>query len=142
MRSKFIKFSLVGTIGFLVDASVLTLLLSSGYFDLYMARVGSFFCAVTATWYLNRQFTFPDSKSQKPLKQWRHFISLNAVGGGINYLVYALLVTWSILMSENPVLATAIGSICGLSFNFLASYYVIFKETLKPADRDDKSENS
>lgn len=119
---------MVGTVGFLVDASILTLLLSSGYFDLYMARVASFICAVTTTWYLNRQFTFPHSKSQKYFKQWRHFISLNSVGGGINYMVYAMLVTWSVLMSENPILATAIGSLCGLSFNFLSSYHVIFKE--------------
>ncbi len=122
----FFRFALVGTAGFLVDATTLKLVLYLGA-DFYSGRLLSFFVAVTFTWYLNRIYTF---KSREPglLREWFRFVSANGVGGILNYVTYALLVTVFVWFENSPVAAVAAGSIVGLVSNFLLSHHVVFAQ--------------
>jgi len=124
IRQKFLRFALVGVAGFLVDASILTLALSLGA-DFYTGRVYSFFCAVTATWYMNRIYTFA-SQDPRLLREWGRFVSANAVGGLINYTTYALLVTTVGLFANHPITAVGMGSVVGLLWNFMVSHHLVF----------------
>ena len=124
IRQSFLRFALVGIGGFLVDAGVLTLALSLGA-DFYTGRVFSFFCAVTATWYMNRIYTFA-SEDPRLLREWGHFVSANAVGGLINFAIYALLVSTIGLFASYPVAAVGAGSVAGLSWNFIVSHQLVF----------------
>ena len=125
-RQSFLRFALVGVAGFIVDASVLILALSLGA-DFYTGRLCSFFCAVTATWYMNRIYTFA-SRDPRLLREWGHFVSANALGGLINYATYALLVTTVGLFASHPIAAVGVGSVAGLMWYFLASHHVVFAE--------------
>jgi putative flippase GtrA len=124
IRQSFLRFALVGVAGFIVDASVLTLTLSLGA-DFYTGRLCSFSCAVTATWYMNRIYTFT-SRDPHLLREWGRFVSANAVGGLINYATYALLVTTVGLFASHPIAAVGVGSVAGLMWNFTVSHNIVF----------------
>ncbi len=129
LRSKtthqFIRFGLVGTLGFLVDTTALYLFLflGSGY---YLGRIGSFLCAATFTWYLNRNITFQNNEGSAH-RQWLGFLGANAIGGFINLAVYSLLIMNFDLVRSFPVLGVAAGAIFGLMFNFTLSKKFIFR---------------
>ncbi len=126
MSRSLIRFALVGTAGFLVDAATLKLLLHLGV-DFYSGRLLSFFVAVTFTWYLNRIYTF-QSRDPRLLREWFRFVSANGVGGILNYTTYALLVAAFVWFRNSPVAAVAVGSIVGLVSNFLLSHHVVFAQ--------------
>lgn len=129
-RSQFLRFALVGIAGYVVDAGVLTLLVEGIGLDPYSARVASFVCAATATWWLNRRFTFAASDKPAAGRQWARFLLVNAFGAAINYGAYVIaLQSWPLAM-DYPALAAAIGSIAGLAFNFPASKFLVFRTGL------------
>ena len=123
-EGSWIRFAIVGALGFLVDASALTLALFLGA-DFFGGRVISFLCAVSATWYANRTFTF-SSKDPRLFREWFRFLSANAVGGLANYSIYAVLVSTIPLFAAHPTLAVAVGSIVGLAINFTLSSKLVF----------------
>ena len=126
LAGQFLRFGLVGIIGFLVDATVLHLALWLIQLDFYSGRLLSYLAAATTTWLLNRRFTFGDA-SARPGQQWLRFLMVNGLGGGINYTVYALLVFFSPLFRNAPVLAVALGSLSGLLLNFAGSKWLVFQ---------------
>ena len=123
---QFLRFGVVGVIGFVVDATVLHLALQLMQLDLYSGRLLSYLAAATTTWLLNRRFTFGDASSC-PGRQWLRFLMVNGLGGGVNYVVYALLVSFSPLFRNAPVLAVALGSLSGLLLNFGGSKWLVFQ---------------
>lgn len=128
---EFLRFAAVGVIGLFADMAALSLALKLLGLDVYGGRVFSFLVAATTTWALNRRFTFTSSASRagfgSPVLQWLRFLGANALGGAVNYAVYAALVTFTTLGAALPVLAVAPGSIAGLVFNFTISKLWVFK---------------
>jgi putative flippase GtrA len=125
-RSQFLRFSLIGAAGFLVDAAALYVAmawLGAGY---YSGRVLSYVAAASSTWALNRRFTFHEQRSKNRLAEWARFFTANAAGGIANYVVYATLVASSPLVREWPILGVAAGSIAGLVINFNLTRRVVF----------------
>ena len=122
---QFLRFCLVGGIGFLVDAGTLLLLLHVGL-DRYVGRVISYLVAATVTWLLNRLYTFDSTAPQALHRQWARYVAVNAAGAGINYLVYAGSMLASDTLYRHPVLAVAAGSAVALLFNFAANRWLVF----------------
>jgi putative flippase GtrA len=124
---EFVRFAVVGVIGFTVDASTLAIMLMAGAGVLW-GRAVSYVAAASCTWALNRRWTFHDQSSRR-VRQWAQFLAVNLLGGAVNYSIYALLVLHlngsSIIL---PVIAVAFGSICGLAINFLLSKHIIFRK--------------
>ena len=58
MRSRFLRFAIVGAGGFVVDECVLAALHYGAGLDRYSARAISILCAMTFTWWGNRNLTF------------------------------------------------------------------------------------
>lgn len=125
MPQQFVRFSIVGAFGFVVDAGVLHLLIATADGDLYVSRLLSFLAAASFTWAMNRRFTFR-STDHRPGHQWARFVAVNAVGGGINYAVYAGLVATLPPIAALPVLGVAAGSLAGLVVNFTVSRTLVF----------------
>jgi len=130
LSRQFISFSIIGVAGFVVDTGILYLLVYVFDANLYVGRILSYLCAVTATWLLNRLFTFKSDGQQNShislLKQWSKFAGCNALGAVINYTIYALLITFFSVFYENPVLAVAIGTLFSVNVNFFLSKKYVF----------------
>lgn len=122
---QFLRFGVIGTGGFVVDTSVLYLVMGLVGLDHYSGRGVSWLVAATFTWAMNRRFTFSDSRP--PFRQWLAFLASNAVGGAVNLGVYATMVTFLPVVADHPVLGVAVGAIAGLFFNFSASKWVVFR---------------
>lgn len=123
---QFIKFGMVGTVGFAVDASVLHILLTQLSLDPYIGRLFSFGCAATVTWLLNRHFTFSDSPRVAAAGQWMRFVSVVGFGGAVNYGVYAMLIASDLGLLSMPLVGVAAGSLSGWAINFTLSRKLVF----------------
>jgi putative flippase GtrA len=126
----FWRFALVGVGGLFVDVAVLYAGLWGLGLSVLTARLFSFLAAATFTWWLNRQYTF--GKSDKHLiMEWASFLATNAFGGFVNLSVYTYIVTQSIHYVWTPAVATGIGSLIGLFFNYLSSRHFVFNRASK-----------
>ena len=127
LQSQFIRFLIVGSIGFIVDTAVLYIGLYMIGLNHFTGRLFSYMIAATATWYLHRKFTFSESDTAKPLKQWGHFLIANGIGGLINFGIYSAVVTYGKEHFLTPLVGIFLGSIAGLAFNFVISRVFVFK---------------
>jgi len=125
----FFWFGLTGVVGFVVDAGVLHLMVTDWKANLLLARACSFTCAATTTWIINRLITFaaPPPRARRLAAEWSTYLTASVAGGSINYLVFALAVRLSPLLHQIPTLAVALGTLAGMSFNFLAYSRYVFR---------------
>jgi len=129
--SRFLRFGVVGTGGYVVDNLVLLLMIDAVGADRYSGRVVSFLAAATFTWAGNRYFTFSDRRARGlagAVREWGRFILANAVGGLVNVGLYATLVKFAPPPFDNPFLALPFGVLAGLAFNFFLSRQLVFRE--------------
>ena len=104
--------------------------------NVYLARVFSYFMAMTAGYFMNRHFTFHHQRRFRHLLAdlWR-FYSVFALGGLLNYGVFALTVALGGRMGVMPeatfwlpLLGVWLGGLVGMSFNYVFSHKLVFKE--------------
>lgn len=127
---QFVRFGIVGCMGFVVDSGVLyasIYLLGTGF---YTGRVLSYISAATATWYLNRVITFSQNNSNNLGAEWARFVACNAVGGGVNYGVYVAYLHFATHSVFTPVIGVALGSCASLCVNYWLSRQLVFKKTM------------
>ena len=123
-RRQFFRFAAIGVIGFVVDAGVIALLVRVMGLGAYQARLVSYFFAVATTWWFNRRFTF--GSTRPPLREFLEFVAANAFGATINLGAYAAIVSWQGSSGWIPIAGVAIGSLAGLTTNFMLSSRVVF----------------
>jgi putative flippase GtrA len=126
LAQEFLRFGTVGGIGFVVDTGVLYGMLALGA-GLYLGRAISYVAAATATWALNRAWTFRGRGGGPVHRQWALFVVVNLGGFVLNYGTYALLVGFVPLVAAYPVLGVAAGSIAGMFSNFFLSRRLVFR---------------
>ena len=85
---RFAKFSVVGTIGAIVDFSLLNIGIQ--VFDLakWLANTFSFFAAVLSNFTWNRFWTYPESRSEPIAPQLGQFLLVNVAGYLINQAIF------------------------------------------------------
>jgi putative flippase GtrA len=122
---QFMKFGVVGVVGFLIDtATVYGLRASLG---LYGAGAVAYVVAASGNWVLNRVWTFRGRGSGPAHRQWALFMITNLLGFALNRGTYALLVTFVALCADQPVYAVAAGAVVGMFLNFRMSRTVVFR---------------
>lgn len=89
-RIRFLKFSLVGVTGTIVDFGIMNLLRLVFNVPLVWAQVVSFICAVINNFLWNRYWTYPKSRSRPVTKQLIQFFIINVIG----ILIRTPLVPW------------------------------------------------
>ena len=127
---RFLKFSVVGTIGAVVDFGTFNLLVSLLHVWDIAAGVFSFLAAITSNFIWNRYWTYPDSRS-KPLRQQAiQFAMVNSIGLAIRVPIYALsvnpmtrLADW--LLNALPVITQWFTDPATLGRNFALALAVI-----------------
>jgi len=122
----FPAFVVVGGVGFVVDATVLAVLVHGYGWGDYTARVVSFAVAVSVTWYLNRRYAFTAGRTTNRRSEYTRYLTVQGIGMAINFLVYSLCIASSDLMDRWPVLALAVGSVVALFFNYVGSRMFVF----------------
>jgi putative flippase GtrA len=124
--AQLLRFGISGGIGFVVDVAVLYLALAAGA-NFYWGRGISFLCAVFATWQINRNFAFKPSGSMSLWQEWWRYLLAMLGGGIINYLASAVAVALLPPGPMTPMIGVAIGSIAGMSINFISSKLFVFR---------------
>ena len=130
ITSQFLRFSAVGATGFVVDESVLALMINLVGLNPFQGRVISILCSMTFTWWGNRTLTFAEHASKgraSMFGEWLRYIAANSVGAVINYTTFAAITGFAPAPFDNPYLATAVGVGVGLMFNFTLSRTLVFR---------------
>lgn len=122
-------FAVVGAIGFLIDASILTLLMTGVGLDHYTARAISFTVAVTSTWYMNRRWVFDRQSVKMSGREYATYVIVQIVGAMINLLVFVAAIEFIENLRNIPVIPLAMGAGVALLFNYGASSRFVFDES-------------
>ena len=123
----FLKFVLVGGIGFGIDYWVLRMLVTLWGWHLALARIPSFGLAVCVTWILNRTLTF--GSSNRWAGESIRYLGTQSLGSAINLVVFSGIVM--VFGAGTLLVPLAVGAAAGLVSNFLMSKYVVFSERPK-----------
>lgn len=140
-RSRFIRYSIVGVVGALVDFTVLNLLISVFSVSSVIASVFSFLAAVISNFTWNRLWTYPDSRSKRVSRQIMEFAVVSLVGLAVRTPIYAVLEQTFIrmlsqlslnlpfsneVMGQNMALAIVIGIV--MFWNFIVNRFWTFSD--------------
>ena len=124
---QFTKFAIIGTFGFFVDAFILVWLLEINW-TLFTARMASFACAVSVTWYLNRMWTFNQTEVVKStaVQQYGYYLTVQVIGVGINIGTFFIVIYWFPVTGSHPVIPLAVGSLVAMGFNYVLAKRVVY----------------
>jgi putative flippase GtrA len=126
VRAQLARFALVGAVGFGVDAALLQLLVGAAGWSPFAARAVSFPAALSATFLLNRAWTFGALRMPAG-RAYGTYGAIQALGALINLAVFSACLLAAPLLYERPVVALGIGAIVALLFNFAASRRLVFR---------------
>ena len=132
---RFVKFAIVGSIGFVIDTGVLSLLVFAVHMETdnrrLAAKAVSFTLAVISNFIWNRLWTYPESRSKPLHKQLTQFFALNVIGLVINLFVFGF-VDNLLIAPVGPVLALYGAQICAVGvamvWNFASNRLITFND--------------
>jgi len=119
-------FIVVGGIGFVIDAGVLTLALRYFTPSIYVARAVSFTVAVVATWLLNRMFVFDGQAGGSMLAEYGRYFVTQVAGALCNLGVFVVLIDLVPRLAAMPVVPLAAGSALGAAVNYAGATLWVF----------------
>lgn len=140
-RTRFLKFAVVGTIGFVVDFGTFNLFRNLFGFPAEISSMISFLAAVLSNFIWNRYWTYPESRSKPVMGQLTQFTLVNVVGLAIRTGIFIAITNpyvrfFEILdlpipllprvIGENAALATVV--IIVLFWNFFANRYWTYSD--------------
>ncbi len=121
MSTSFLRFGLVGGIGFVVDGGGTWLLAHLGVPPL-LARVPPLLAAIVVTWLLNRTLTFKVDKPKSRAELMR-YATVALSSALMNFLLYSAFV----FAGMPPLLAVAAATILLLLYSFFAYRRMVFR---------------
>ena len=126
---RFVRFGMVGGVGFVVDASMLAALHYGLGVNPFAARVFSIVLAAFTTWRLNRSVTFEPSDQGQVQEGFRYYC-VAIISAGINYGIYS-----AILLSIkgfSPILAAVAATGCAMIISYVGYSQFVFRRAAKP----------
>jgi putative flippase GtrA len=130
LPTDFARFAIVGGIGFVVDAGILTVLASWLGLNVYASRAVSFATAVLATWALNRQWVFGSLKARHARAvgaEYLRYVIVQTVGALTNLVVFVAVLAAVPGLIRYPVVPLAVGAVAGLLVNFAGARAWVFR---------------
>ncbi|HYD19679.1 MAG TPA: GtrA family protein [Patescibacteria group bacterium] len=122
----FLRYLLVGGIGFLVDAGLLELFHYFGL-SIYAARGLSMTLAIGITYWLHKNFTFTDSAAPaKTAAQAAAFVGCQLLAAAVNYGLFCVALALLPPMFLTRLLALCCGVGAGLVVNFVLLRFLVF----------------
>ncbi|GAB2591204.1 hypothetical protein GCM10027034_24770 [Ramlibacter solisilvae] len=112
-----LRFGILGTLSFLVDAGVLMVSLDLGA---VAARGIALPAATMTTWLVNRGLSLPPHPPAAP--NLLRYVGASGPGAALNFIVYAALVALPFNgMDVHPLAALAVSSLAALKLSYLGS---------------------
>ena len=133
--AQFVKFGCVGVFGLTVDYGVLLVLTGLAQFNPYLGRVLSFAVAMTATWIVNRSWTFREhARDDRRGEEATSYFAVQCTAGVLNLAVYNALIKAVPLFDHGILLFPPVfaGAVAGLGVNFLGARYLVFRPRPEP----------
>jgi putative flippase GtrA len=128
-QRQFLKFCVVGGIGFVVDTGTLSILMRAFGADPVKGRlISQFVFGMTTTFFLNRSLTFRDKRGDSILVQYLRFALANGIGNLLNFGTHAVLVDNVAFFQRIPEMGIVAGTAVGMMFNFAGSKYFVFRQ--------------
>lgn len=124
LRHRLVRFTIVGGLGFVIEAALLTYFATVPAIGSVKGRTISFPLAVATTWWLNRTLTF-QSRNNPRQESFRYFL-VQTLGAVANLGVFLTLVTIFPVLHPIPVIPLFIAAIFGLLVNFALSKKFVF----------------
>lgn len=124
--SQLTQFLVVGGIGTVVNLVALTVLLAAGL-DARAAVALAIVLAMGSNFLLNRRFSFAHARVGSFPRQLLGFVAASSFGALINYATTLLVLER--VGGVRPQIAALVGIAAGTAFNFLASRYLVFRQS-------------
>ena len=131
-RAQFLRFALIGAIGFALDGGGLMLLTEWFEADPIASRFATFSIAVVTTWRLNRRYAFT-SGGRTLLAEFGTYLGVQGFGFLCNLAVYSVAVLFLPHPLNIPIVALVIAAGVGLLANFLGLKHLVF---IRPDEKD------
>lgn len=120
-----LAFAVVSGLAFGVDMAVLAVLVHGLGWPGLASRGASIVAATSGSWFIHRHATFSGRARRPWLREWLHYLAVNAIGMTLNYGCYALIVATSAFGPAHPLLAVIPGGVLAMGLNYaLASRWV------------------
>jgi putative flippase GtrA len=122
----FLRFSVVGAGGLAVDVGVFLAVLALGS-DAYLARAVSALAAITATWWLHKEWTFRQPGHTARRGTYPAYVAVQSGGLAVNYGVFVAVLA---VVPPGPlpsVFALGCGAAVALVFNFAGARGIVFR---------------
>jgi putative flippase GtrA len=126
LRYRFVRFSIVGGVGFVIEATLLTYFATVPGIGAIKGRAISFPIAVVTTWWLNRTLTFQSTNN--PHRESLRYFLVQMLGAAANLGVFLALVSVFFSLRSIPVVPLFIAAIFGLLVNFTLSKKYVFAQ--------------
>lgn len=121
-----IKFSLVGTLGAIINMAIFWLLAVKNLLNINLSSFFAFMVAVTNNYICNHLWSF-DDQTRLSIKKYSYYVVANIQGLSINLILLNFFVY--LYGSHYSVIGQMIGISFGMISNFLLSKYLIFKKS-------------
>jgi putative flippase GtrA len=127
IRKSFVLFVLAATVGFAVDAGVLTVLVKDFGWGPWHGRFVSFPLAVTATWYLNRRYAFRGTGGGDQRVEYAAYWAIQLAGAAVNFGIFGLCLHFVPALVAWPFVPVALGGIAAMLFNFTVARSTVYR---------------
>ena len=123
---EFVRFVVVGGLGFCMDAALLQVFLRLGL-GYYTGRIPSFLIACAVTWMVNRLWTFKAGRQASKVRQAALYLGVQCVGWTTNLTIYALCLLAFPQLKSLILIPLVLGAAGGMVVNFLGSKHLAFR---------------
>jgi putative flippase GtrA len=128
----FLRFFVVGAIGFAIDAGILHGLADFWGVNPFAAQAVAFPIAVAATWLLNRAWTFGDARQEPPVRQAAVYFGVQCAGFATNYVIYAGVLLAFPVLRHWLVIPLAMGAAAALCVTYTGARRLAFRVRIPP----------
>jgi putative flippase GtrA len=127
LRKSFALFVVAATVGFIIDAGVVTLLVRWLAWGPWQGRFVSFPLAVTATWWLNRRYAFRGTGGRDGRVEYAAYWAIQLAGATVNFGIYGLCLHFAPALAPFPFVPVAIGGLAAMLFNFAVAKSTVYR---------------
>lgn len=127
LHKSFALFVLAATVGFVVDAGVLTALVRGLGWGPWEGRFVSFPLAVTSTWFLNRRYAFRGTGHGDQRVEYAAYWAIQLAGAVVNFAIFGLCLHWAPALAAWPFVPVALGGLAAMLFNFTVARSTVYR---------------